>query len=266
MKLEFPSSIKIKNAGKAGFFGISSYAKSVTTLGCELSKTGFKTGLTSEEEKYFEEQLNLKPGDLNKHSKWWSDVFNVTHPIRLNNTKTTELILDNPINQIKYRVLLESSKVANTEIEKNKPGILFYIDDAESKAKAELEVFNYEFEGMGLIHKMTPDEKRANLRLFGKKGVDLMTEMMLNSQLISEVKKDPKAFVETITDKNIKTKAFIAELIEKGLLKRKGNYYIHGEDTIANSTEECIEYFNDIKNQSVKLTLQSRLSKLNKGK
>ena len=266
MNFEFPESIKIKKSPKAGFFGITSYAKSVTTLGVELSKNGYKTGLTSEEEKEFEKELDLKPGELNRHSKWWGNIFDVQHAIRLNNTKSTELILDNPINKIRYKVLLASSKIASSEIEKNKPGIEFYIDDQESKAKAELETFNYEFEGMGMIHKMSPDEKRDNLRLFGEKGLDTMTEIMLNSKLASKCKQDPKNFVETLNDKNVRTKAFILELIEKGLLKRKGNYYVHGDDTIANSTEECVEYFNDIKNQSVKLTLQSRLNKINKCK
>lgn len=266
MKFEGPEVVKIKNAAKTGYFGISSYAKSVTTLGCEMSHKGgyFKTGLTEDEERYYEEQLKLEKGMLNKHSKWWSEVFNVVHPIRLNRTKSTELILDNPINQLKYRALLENSKVANSEIEKSRPNIEFFIDDGEAKAKSENELFNYEFEGMGAIHKMSPEEKRGNLRLFGKKGVDTVSEGMLNAQLVLELKKDPKLFVETISDKDVITKAFIQELIEKHLIKRKGNYYLHGEDTIANSTEECVEYFNDIKNQSVKLTLTTRLNKLKK--
>lgn len=264
MELNYPESVKIKSAAKAGFFGISSYAKSTTTLGCEISKHGFKTGLTEEEERHYEKELDLKEGTLSKHSKWWGDVFNIEHAIRLNNTKETELILDNPINQLKYKVLLESSKIANTEIEKRKPEVLFYIDDQESKAKAELETFNYEFEGMGLIHKLSPEEKRGKLRLFGKQGLDTMSETMLNAQLVGELKKDPKSFVETLTDINVETKAFIVELVEKKLLTRKGNYYLHGDDTIANSTEECVEYFNNPRNQTVKLTLKSRLSKLNK--
>lgn len=263
MKFEGPEMVKIKNAMKAGYFGISSYAKSVTTLGCELSKTGFKTGLTPDEEAYYETELALKPGELNKHSKWW-DKFNEEHPIRLHNTKTTELILDNPINQLKYKALLASSKVANSEIEKKKPNILFYIDDGEAKAKSEIELFNYEFEGMGLIHKMSPEEKRSTLRLFGKKGTDTISEMVMNAALVLELKKDPKEFVETISDKDVAIKALILELVEKKLLTRKGNYYLHGDDTIANSTDECVEYFNDIKNQSVKLTLTSRLNKLKK--
>lgn len=265
MKFEGPEVVKIKSAAKAGYFGISSYAKSVTTLGCEMSLKGsWKTGLTPEEEAYYEAELKLEKGSLSKHSKWWSDVFNDTYAIRLHNTKTTELQLDNPINQIKYKVLLESSKVANSEIERKKPNVLFYIDDAEARAKSEIEVFNYEFEGMGAIHKMSPEEKRNTLRLFGKTGLDTTSEMMLNATLVGELKKDPKKFVETIQDKDLAIKGFIRDLLEKKLISRKGNYYMHGDDTIANSTEECVEYFNDIKNQSVKLTLQTRLNKLKK--
>lgn len=265
MKFEGPEVVKIKSAAKAGYFGISSYAKSVTTLGCEMSLKGsWKTGLTPEEEAYYEAELKLEKGSLSKHSKWWSDVFNDTYAIRLHNTKTTELQLDNPINQIKYKVLLESSKVANSEIERKKPNVLFYIDDVEAKAKSEIEVFNYEFEGMGAIHKMSPEEKRNTLRLFGKTGLDTTSEMMLNATLVGELKKNPKAFVETINDKDLAIKGFIKDLLEKKLISRKGNYYMHGDDTIANSTEECVEYFNDIKNQSVKLTLQTRLNKLKK--
>ena len=265
-KFEGPEVVRIKSAAKTGYFGISSYAKSVTTLGCEMSLKGsWKTGLTPEEEAYYETELKLEKGTLNKHSKWWSDVFNVEHAPRLHNTKATELMLDNPLNQIKYKVLLASSKVANTEIEKKKPNVIFYIDDAEAKAKSEIESFNYEFEGMGAIHKMSPEEKRGALRLFGHSGIDTMTETMLNAKLVGELKKDPKSFVETLNDKDLSIKAFIKELVEKRLITRKGNYYLHGDDTIANSTEECVQYFNDIKNQSVKLTLQTRLNKLKKG-
>lgn len=259
-----PAVLKVKSVNRAGFFGISSYIRSVTTLGCEISKSGYKTGLTSEEETYYEGKLNLKPGELNRHSEWWSKVFNVNTPIRLHNTKTTEIPLDNPINQIKYKVMLESSKIANSEIEKRNPNALFYIADDEAKAKSELETFSYEFEGSGLIHKLTPEEKRSTLRLFGKKGLDTMTETMLNAQLYGELKKDPKAFVETINDKDSKTKGFIEELIEKKLLTRKGNHYYHGEDLIGHSTLDCVGYFNDIKNQPVKLALQTKLSKISK--
>ena len=265
MKFEGPESVKIKRVPTPGYFGITSYSKSVTTLGSEISKTGFSTGLTPEEEKYFESELNLKPGELNKHSKWWGEVFNTEYALRLNNTKATELTLDNPINQLRYKVLMASSKVAKTELEKN-PNHVFFVDNAEAKAIKEMESFNYEFEGAGLIHKLAPEDKRGALRLFGKTGLDNLSEAMLNAQLYKEMKNDPKAFVAALTDKNIKTSMLIKELVEKGIIKRKGNYYIHNDDTIAHSTEECISYFNDVENQSVKLILEGRLKKEKKVK
>ncbi len=262
-KFEGPEVVKVKRIPKAGYFGLVSYPKSKTIFGVEMNKSGFKTGLTESEQEYFETVLELKKGELGKHSKYW-EKFNVENPISLDNNKTNEIVLDNPIAQLKYKAMLASSKVANSELERN-PDAIFYIDDQEVKAKKELETFNFEFEGMKAIITSSPEDKRGMLRILGKTGVDTMSETMMNSQLSAELKKDPKKFLDTISDANLKTKMFIAELVEKRILIRKGNYYIHGDDTIANSTDECVAYFDDIKNQSVKLTLETRLKKAKKG-
>jgi hypothetical protein len=257
--------IKIRKIPRAGFFNIASFSRAVEVLGAELNDKGsHNTGLTESEERHYEKELDLKVGELKPHSKWWSEVFNVEHSIRLRADKSNTLILDSPINEIKYKVLLASSKVANSEVEKNKAGTVFYIDDIEAKAKKELETFNFEFEGMKLILKCTVEEKRGNLRLFGKKNTDLMSEDVLNAQLAQEMKKDPKNFFNIMTDKEIRTKAFIKELEERHLIKRTGNTYKYGEDIIGASTEECVAYFNDIKNQHIKLVLETKLKKAKK--
>jgi len=265
MEFNGPKTVKIKHAGKAGYFGIKSFSKSVETLGAELNPKG-RNILTKDEQAYFEKALELKEGTLASHSKWWDDVFNVEYPLRLVKSKTNELTLDNPINQLKYKVALASSKIANSEIEKNKPGISFYIDDVEAKAKKELETFNFELEGMKLIVQSTPQEKRGSLRLFGKKGLELMTEDNLTSQLYQELKRDPKNFFDVMTDKELKTKTFIKELEEYHLIKRKGNTYMFGEDTIGLSTDQCVEWVNDIKNQPIILKLTTKLEKIKKDK
>lgn len=261
-----PKEIVIKRIPRPGYFGITSYPKSTTTLGAQITKYGFATGLTEEEEKYYEQKLGLKPGELNRHSKWWDEVFNVYHVLKPFNTKPTTLVLDNDINQIKYKVALASDKIANSEIEKNNPNAEFYIVDEEAKAKKESEIFDYEMECMELILSLSPDEKRQALRLFGKKGVDTLSESMVKSELHKESKKDPKSFIDTLKDKRLKTRMFIEELLDYRILMRKGNYFMIGEDTIAGSTDECIAYFDDIKNQSIILTLQNKLKKLKKDK
>lgn len=253
--------IRIRKAGKVGFSGLRSYPYSVTTLGCQIGKSGFKTGLTKVEEEHYEKLLDLKPGTLSKHSPWWGEVFNVKYAIRLKNTKTNDLIIDNPINELKYKCLLEHSRIANSEVEQYKPGVLFYIDDPEAKAKEELKVINFRFEGMKLIMNMSGEDKKAALRLFDKIGVDGISEDMASNQLYIEMERDPKRFYDIMTDEELKTKAWIYELVEKSLIKRKGLYFIHNDETIANNINECVEYFKNPKHQTVKLALETKLRK-----
>lgn len=261
-----PKVIKIRSVNRPGFFGISSYGNAVTVIGAELSKRGHNTGLTKEDEEYFEKELKLEKGTLSSHSKWWDEVFNTQYSIRLKRSKSNELILDTPINELKYKVLLGSSKVANSEIEKNNPTCEFYIDDEESKAKVELESLSFEFEGMKLIFKMTPEEKRGSLKLFGKAGTDLMSESIAEMQLSQELKRNPKQFFDILTDKDLKTKVFVKELEEYGIIDRKNGTYNYGDDTIGLNLEETVSYLNNLKNQSIKLTLENRLKKVKKDK
>lgn len=265
MEFNGPEVVRIKPNPRIGYFGVASYPKSTFVVSCQLNRKGsHNTGLNSSEEKYYEEKLGLKPGELSKDSKWWGEVFNTEFPIRLSRVKSTELTLDSLINQIKYKVILAHSDIANSEIEKSKPGILFFIDDQEAKAKAEMEIINFELEGMKLILGLTTDETKGSLRLFGKPGSDLMSATNAQAQLMQEMKKNPKTFFDIMTDKDLKMKIFIYELVEKKIINRRSNYFIHGDDTIAHSMEECVNYFNDVKNQTVKLTLETRLKKAKK--
>ena len=58
----------------------------------------------------------------------------------------------------------------------------------------------------------------------------------------------------------------IEELIEYRVIKRSGNYYKNGEDHIASSTDEALEFFDDLKNQSIVLALKTRLKTAKKDK
>lgn len=263
--MEFPKEIKIKRVARPGVFGIASFANTFTSMGCPITENGYKSGLTGEEQSYFEKKLKLAEGTLDAHSEWWGDIFNVNHAIVLHNTKTTKLILDNPINQIKYKVLLAANKVANSEFEV-KPYSEFYIDNTELKAKYEVDKFNYEMEGMESIITMTLDQKVNALRLFGKTGLNEMTEMMAKAELGRLLKADPKKFVETINDKNLILKAFIFELIETNIITRSGQDYKYGDDYLGSSIESCVAYFENIKNQELKLNLMGKLSKSKKPK
>jgi hypothetical protein len=256
----------VKSIVKAKFSGLSGYDKSVIVLSPELSiKDGtYKTGLKDGEQQEFEKKLGLKEGELAPFSPWWGENIE----IRLENTKATRFILDgSPMSELKYRILLNSSKVAHSELDKHKnPHALFYIVDEEAKAKAEVEQSDYEFEAFEILMKLSPDEKRASLRLFGKKGVDSLSETVIRNELSKQIKKNPEEFTKILKDKKLKTRLLIEEFLDYGIVQKVGHYFKNGDDTIASSTDELIEYFDDIKNQSVKMAMTSRLTRKKAGK
>lgn len=261
----FPKTIKVKRIPKPGFFGITAFKNSMTTLGCPITKEGHKTGLTKEEEAHYEKLLKLQPGTLDKYSEWWDNFFNVFHTINLHNNKTTEFVLDNPINQLKYKIMLVRKDIANSEDEKT-PDSEFYIDNAELKAIAESKKLDYEMEGLEAILKMTLDQRKQALRIFGKTGLDDITDLMAKSELGKLLKKDAKSFVETINDKELEMKAFVLELIEKAILMRRGQDIKYEDTFLGTSIDAVAIKLDESKNQELKLHLKSLLNKKKKSK
>lgn len=259
--------IIIKRIPRALFSGIGAYDKSGTSFGCELSgKDGrFKTGLTSEEQAKFEVDLNLPKGTLSASAEntWWGDNISFT----FDRNKANRFIIDSPMSELKYKVLLASSKVAKSELERHKnPNAIFYIVDNELKAQAESAQADEKFEAMELLMKLNTQERRSALRLFGKKGVDNLSEVVVKSELIKQIEKDPKEFSSILSDKRLKVRMVAEELVDYGIIGKHGHYYKNGDDTVASSTDELIDYLEDLKNQSVLLAMKSRLDKIKKGK
>lgn len=257
--------VKVMPLSKETFSGISSYPKSNFVIGTELGKDGmYKTGLTKEEERKYEMELSLPLGTLNKRSEWWSSgAGNIE--IRLNRTKATLFTIETPLDELKHKVMLQSSKICNSTLEKSKyPNAYFIIEDKEADAETEAVAFDSEFEAYEILMKTA--DKRGLLKVIvskqGKTGIDTFSDSMIKSELIKEMKKDPATFITTANNPELKTRIFIENLLEYGILKKNGNYYKNGDDPIGNSTEEVIGYFNDLKNQSIRMSLDNKLNKI----
>jgi len=125
--------VTIQRLNKSQFGGLSIYPKSVTTLSTEMGKDKlYKTGLTEAEERKYEKILGLPEGKLKRNSIFWAELS-----IRIGD-KSLKLDLDNPLDYLKYKVCLQSTKIANSIVEKSKwPEALFVIFDEEEEAKKE---------------------------------------------------------------------------------------------------------------------------------
>lgn len=266
--IEGVKQIVIRPITKTKFSGISSYVKTKTIYTTQLDqKTGlYKNGLTLKEEKEYEIALNLPAGtlskkqDLNKGSNFWGDI-----EIILNNDKPTFFTLMGPMDEIKEKVIRAHDKIANSEFElSKKPGCLFFIDDPEEKAKLESSVIEYKLLAIEKFQDLAIEEKRSLLRVLGKSGIDNMSETMVKTELFKKVEDNPKHFLDTANDPNMKIRSLLSEAIEKRVLTKRSSTFFYEEDAIGSSTDAAIEFLTDVKNQMTKLGIENKVKKLRK--
>ena len=247
------------------FSGQSYYNKTLTVImGAQLSSTGlYKTGLSTEDEAHFEKELNLTKGTLSKrNADFWGDM-----EVRLRNDKLTIFNIVNAYDELKFRMLQNHDWIANTEHDVlGNSTARFYIYDPEAASKIEAAKMEFEFAAMEAFHEATIEEKRGLLRVYGKRGVDSMSETMVKTELFKELKKDFKEFVRVSKAKDTPTKALLESLIEKDIIKKKGTYFYNGEDLLGSSTDEVVSYLTDLKNQAVRLALENKLKPSKKAK
>lgn len=240
------------------FSGQSYYNKTQTVIGgAQLSANGlYKTGLSVQDETDFEKELNLPKGTLSKrNADFWGDM-----EVRLRNDKLTIFNIVNAYDELRFRMLQEHDKIARTEHDVlGNSTALFYIYDPEAASKIEDAKMEYEFAAMEAFHNTTVEERRGLLRIYGKKGIDSISETMVKTELFKEVKKDFKEFIRLTKAKDTPVRALVKALIEKDILKQKGTYFYNGEDLLGSSTDEVVGYLLDIKNQAVKLALEGKL-------
>lgn len=259
--------VVIKSIPRVKFSGVSNYSGTgIAIEGAQLEmKSGsYKTGLTKEQEIQYCEELGLPKGTLSKNNaEYWGSLLNLRLPTDKPYIFSVETLLD----QIKLNVLMQRSNIAINETDiKNKPFCEFYIDDKEAKAKVEEVIINYKMDALDAMRSLTLEEKKGYLKLYGKRGLDTVSESFVNTNLFKEVDSDPKKFLDFYNNPDIKLRIEIEDMIEAGTLIKKGNYYTFQNETIGNSVESVIAYFKDLRNQSVKLAAMSSTKAKKEGK
>jgi len=249
-----PKKVVIKAIPRSKFSGISNYSGTgIAIEGAQLEmKTGlYKTGLTKEQETLYCEELGLPKGTLSRNNaEYWGPLLNLRLPTDKPFIFSVETLLD----EIKLGVLMQRSNIAINETDiKNKPFAEFFIDDKEAKAKVEEVIINYKMDALDALRTLSLEEKKGYLKLYGKRGLDTVSEAFVNTSLFKEVDANPKKFLELHENPDIKLRIEIEEMLEGGVLIKKGNYYTFQNETIGSSVESVIAYFKDLRNQSVKL-------------
>lgn len=206
------------------------------------------TGLTPEEETYYEKALGYAEGTLAKSSDFWK-TFCVKVGAR-------GVILDDsiPRHQMIIKFLSGHKRVA-TSLDKLTAGKDYILINRQAEAIEQNKINKLRRDAIKEFDKLTLDQMRKCLRLFGVKS-DTMSNELVESTLFNLVDKQAKKFFDIwVNNKSKETDFLLEEAIAKGVIRKERTSYYYGTDMIADSKDAAIAYLDAKKNQDLKLSI-----------
>lgn len=206
------------------------------------------TGLTPEEERYYEKALGYEEGHLSKTSDFWTNfcVKVGAQGVRLDDAFPRQEMI------IKF---LSGHKRVATSLDKLTAGKDYLLINREEEAIEANKINKIRREAIKEFDNLSLDQMRKCLRLFGVKS-DNMSNELVESTLFTMVDKNPNKFFDKwINNKKKETEFILEEAIAKGVIRKDKTHYFYGSDMFADSLEDAVAYLDDKKNQDLKLSI-----------
>ena len=206
------------------------------------------TGLTPEDEKYFEKALGYEEGHLAKTSDFWT-----TFCVKIG---SRTLLLDDSIpRQAMIIKFLSGHKRVATSLDKLTAGKDYLLINREAEAIEQNKQNKLRRDAIKEFDSMSLEQMRKCLRLFGM-SADRMSNELVESNLFNFVDKQPKRFFEKwVNNKTKETEFILEEAIAKGVIRKDKTHYFYGSDMFADSLDDAIAYLDSKKNQDLKLSI-----------
>lgn len=241
--------VELKLRKKNPWAGLVKYKNCYDYIAPYFTRSGsIYTGLTPEDEKKFEKELGYAEGTLAKSSPFWQ-----TFTVKIG---SRSMILDDqfPRQEMIIKFLSGHKRVA-TSLDKLTAGKDYLLINRQAEAIEQNKINKLRRDAIKQFDKLTLDEMRKCLRLFGVKSDNLSNELV-ESTLFNLVDKQPKKFFEKWVDNKSKdTEFLIEEAIAKGVIRKDRTQYYYGSEMLADSLESCIAYLDAKKNQDLKLSI-----------
>lgn len=241
--------VELKLRKKNPWAGLVKYKNCFDYIAPYFTRSGsIYTGLTPEDEKKFEKELGYAEGTLAKSSPFWQ-----TFTVKIG---SRSMILDDqfPRQEMIIKFLSGHKRVA-TSLDKLTAGKDYLLINRQAEAIEQNKINKLRRDAIKQFDKLTLDEMRKCLRLFGVKSDNLSNELV-ESTLFNLVDKQPKKFFEKWVDnKSKETEFLIEEAIAKGIIRKDRTQYYYGSEMLADSLESCIAYLDAKKNQDLKLSI-----------
>ena len=241
--------VELKIKKKNPWIGLIKYRHCFDYIAPYYTRSGsIYTGLTPEDEKYFEKALGYEEGHLAKTSEFWT-----TFCVKVG---TRSLLLDDSIpRQAMIIKFLSGHKRVATSLDKLDAGKDYLLINREAEAVEQNKQNKLRRDAIKEFDKLSLDQMRQCLRLFGMSS-DRMSSELIESTLFSMVDKNPKKFFDKWVNNKAKDTEFLLEqAISKGVIRKDKTHYFYGTDMFADTLDDAIAYLDSKKNQDLKLAI-----------
>ena len=241
--------VELKIKKKNPWAGLIKYKSCFDYIAPYFTRSGsIYTGLTPEEERYFEKALGYEEGHLSKSSDFWT-----TFCVKVGSR--TVLLDDSIPRQAMIIKFLSGHKRVATSLDKLTAGKDYLLINREAEAIEANKQNKLRRDAIKEFDKLSLEQMRKCLRLFGIKA-DNMSNELVESTLFNVVDKQPKKFFDKwIDNKSKETEFILEEAIAKGVIRKDKTHYFYGSDMFADSLDEAIAYLDSKKNQDLKLAI-----------
>jgi hypothetical protein len=251
---------------KTAWGGFNKFPNAATVFGVQMTRTGnLTTGLTTDDVERLAkatgmEKEALMPPTLDPTSKvgsYWK-TFNVRVSANGIDIDTT-----NPFDEILYLFAKNHHLVADGSENQTSHHECVLIN-ADKEAIVKNEKFRKMRQAMREVDKMTTDEMKRALRIFGiyTKG---MSNELVEARLHDTIEKDVDKFINMwIKNKNREQADILASAIELNIIRKNRNNYYYGTDMIGASHDEVVAWFKLPSNQEVVQAIKSEIENKSK--
>lgn len=172
----------------------------------------------------------------------------------------------NTMDYITYKWCQKHRQVAHSKEELAKsPNAKFYIYDPQkdllksnAKVKVAKEADKEFIKASGDTEKM----RRLIRLLVPGTNPEKLSDLEIENRLYSVKSEAPAKFLKLATDKDLDLKAEIEELVSKSVLRKIGNQYIYGDETIGETIKDTIVYFKNKKNSGAVNAIRAQLKEV----
>lgn len=245
--------VELKIKKKNPWAGLIKYKQCFDYIAPYYTRSGsIYTGLTPEDEKYFEKALGYEEGTLARSSDFWT-----TFCVKVG---TRTVLLDDSIpRQAMMIKFLSGHKRVATSLDRLDAGKDYLLINREAEAIEANKINKIRRDALKEFDKLSIDQMRKCLRIMGVSPTRMSNELV-ESTLFNLIDKNPKNFFLKWVDNKSKDTEFILEdAIAKGIIRKDRTQYYYGTEMFADTLQDAISYLDAKKNQDLKLSIINQI-------